>query len=72
MMGNNRISMSSMVVIVPRPRFVHVGDIALPATGEAIVKTATDRFGRLDVLFNNAGMLMRTSRFRRYCKEGSS
>jgi NAD(P)-dependent dehydrogenase (short-subunit alcohol dehydrogenase family) len=35
---------------------VHVGDIALPATGEAIVKTATDRFGRLDVLFNNAGM----------------
>jgi len=51
---------------------VHVGDIALPATGEAIVKTATDRFGRLDVLFNNAGMLMRTSRFRRYCKEVSS
>ncbi len=67
-MGNNGISMSSMVVIVPRPRspraidpkgkrvVVHVGDIALPATSEAIVKTATDRFGRLDVLFNNAGM----------------
>jgi NAD(P)-dependent dehydrogenase (short-subunit alcohol dehydrogenase family) len=35
---------------------VHAGDIALPATGEAVVKTATDRFGRLDVLFNNAGI----------------
>ena len=35
---------------------VHAGDIALPATGKAVVKTATDRFGRLDVLFNNAGI----------------
>jgi NAD(P)-dependent dehydrogenase (short-subunit alcohol dehydrogenase family) len=35
---------------------VHAGDIALPATGEALVKTAIDRFGRLDVLFNNAGI----------------
>jgi NAD(P)-dependent dehydrogenase (short-subunit alcohol dehydrogenase family) len=34
----------------------HVGDVALPATGEALVKTAIDRFGRLDVLFNNAGV----------------
>jgi NAD(P)-dependent dehydrogenase (short-subunit alcohol dehydrogenase family) len=35
---------------------IHVGDIALPATGEALVKTALDHFGRLDVLFNNAGI----------------
>jgi NAD(P)-dependent dehydrogenase (short-subunit alcohol dehydrogenase family) len=34
----------------------YVGDIALPATGEAVVKAALDRFGRLDVLFNNAGI----------------
>src|SRR5580700_8326609 len=34
----------------------HAGDIALRATGEAVVKTAIDRFGRLDVLFNNAGI----------------
>src|SRR6202043_688036 len=34
----------------------HVGDISLPATGKAAVKAALDRFGRLDVLFNNAGI----------------
>jgi NAD(P)-dependent dehydrogenase (short-subunit alcohol dehydrogenase family) len=34
----------------------HAGDVALPATGEALVKTALDQFGRLDVLFNNAGI----------------
>src|ERR1700726_1485281 len=32
---------------------IHAGDIALPATGEEMVKLAIDRFGRLDVLFNN-------------------
>lgn len=35
---------------------VHVGDVALPATGEAVVKKAVNVFGRLDVLFNNAGI----------------
>jgi NAD(P)-dependent dehydrogenase (short-subunit alcohol dehydrogenase family) len=35
---------------------VQLGDIALPATGRAAVDTAVDRFGRLDVLFNNAGI----------------
>ena len=35
---------------------VHVGDVSVPATGEALVKTALERFGRLDVLFNNAGV----------------
>ena len=35
---------------------VYAGDISLPATGDALVKMAVDRFGRLDVLFNNAGI----------------
>jgi NAD(P)-dependent dehydrogenase (short-subunit alcohol dehydrogenase family) len=34
----------------------YAGDISLPSTGEALVKAALDRFGRLDVLFNNAGI----------------
>src|SRR5690348_3633040 len=34
----------------------YAGDVAFPATGEALVKTAIDRFGRLDMLFNNAGI----------------
>src|SRR5258705_831604 len=33
---------------------VYVGDVSLPATGEAAVKAALNRFGRLDVLFKNA------------------
>ncbi|HEX4460729.1 MAG TPA: glucose 1-dehydrogenase [Polyangia bacterium] len=32
------------------------GDIALAATGQALVEAALARFGRLDVLFNNAGI----------------
>src|ERR1700730_15065599 len=35
---------------------IHAGDIALPATSEAVVKTAIGQFGRLDALFNNAGI----------------
>src|ERR1700730_972646 len=33
-----------------------VGAISLPPTGKAAVKAALDRFGRLDVLFNNPGI----------------
>ncbi|NKJ39569.1 glucose 1-dehydrogenase [Rhizobium sp. SG570] len=35
-----------------------IGDVASPATGEAAVKAALDHFGRLDVLFNNAGIFI--------------
>jgi NAD(P)-dependent dehydrogenase (short-subunit alcohol dehydrogenase family) len=35
---------------------VYAGDISLPGTGEALVKTALVRFGHVDVLFNNAGI----------------
>lgn len=35
---------------------VFPGDIAQPATGRALVELAEERFGGLDVLFNNAGV----------------
>src|SRR5258708_16065948 len=35
---------------------VYTGDVAQPSTGKALTQAALDRFGRLDVLFNNAGV----------------
>ena len=34
---------------------VHVGDLTHPGTPDALVRTAVDAFGRLDVVVNNAG-----------------
>jgi len=34
----------------------HAGSVARPATGEELARAAVERFGRLDVLFNNAGI----------------
>lgn len=34
------------------------GDIALPETAERIVRTAIERFGRIDTLVNNAGVFI--------------
>jgi NAD(P)-dependent dehydrogenase (short-subunit alcohol dehydrogenase family) len=36
---------------------LHAGPVESEATAEALVKTALDQFGRLDVAFNNAGVL---------------
>jgi NAD(P)-dependent dehydrogenase (short-subunit alcohol dehydrogenase family) len=35
---------------------IAAGDIALPATGQALVELAVKSFGRLDILVNNAGV----------------
>src|ERR1700745_479844 len=36
--------------------FVQPGDVSVRRPGEALVKSALERLGRLDVLFNNAGV----------------
>ncbi len=36
---------------------IHAGSVADEVTAEALVKLALERFGRLDVAFNNAGIL---------------
>ena len=43
---------------------VHVGDIADPASVQAMVDLAMEEFGRIDILVNNAA-LRRESRLRR-------
>ncbi|MBV6633420.1 MAG: SDR family oxidoreductase [Alphaproteobacteria bacterium] len=35
---------------------ISVGDIATPQTGQALVNTAVEQFGGLDILINNAGV----------------
>ena len=56
--GINVPSGDSMIYVdaTGKRAIAYVGDISLPATGEAAVKAALDRIGRLDVLFNNAGI----------------
>ncbi|TCR78279.1 SDR family NAD(P)-dependent oxidoreductase [Rhizobium sp. BK376] len=39
-----------------RKVIVSAGDIANPATGQALVDAAVSRFGKLDILVNNAGV----------------
>ncbi len=43
---------------IGRPERVAVvaGDVGLQETGQQLVKTAVDRFGRVDMLLNNAGI----------------
>jgi 3-oxoacyl-[acyl-carrier protein] reductase len=40
---------------------VRPGDVANPETAAGLAQTAIDRFGRIDVLVNNAGINMRSS-----------
>ncbi len=39
----------------------HAGDVALPDFGESFVAAALERFGRLDIIVNNAGYIWNTS-----------
>jgi NAD(P)-dependent dehydrogenase (short-subunit alcohol dehydrogenase family) len=56
--GNSR-AISASTNLTPSPRLVLVdGDIGDSATAQRITDTAIARFGRIDVLVNNAGLLL--------------
>src|SRR5438874_4011318 len=42
--------------IAPGSAAIHVGSVANPEHTDALMRTAVDRFGKLDVLVNNAGI----------------
>src|SRR5436190_22622181 len=42
--------------IAPGSAAVHLGSVADPAHTDALMRLAVDRFGKLDVLVNNAGI----------------
>ena len=56
--GNSR-GVSASTNLTPSPRLALVdGDIGDTATALKITDTAIERFGRIDVLVNNAGLLL--------------
>jgi NAD(P)-dependent dehydrogenase (short-subunit alcohol dehydrogenase family) len=56
--GNSR-AISKSTNLTPSPRLALVdGDIGDCATAQKITDTAIARFGRIDVLVNNAGLLL--------------
>ena len=56
--GNTR-AISKSTNLIPSPHLALVdGDIGDCATGQKIADTAITRFGRIDVLVNNAGLLL--------------
>jgi len=57
--GYNLVATSRSITPSDQSDVVTVaGDIADPATSDAVVKAALDRFGRIDTLVNNAGIFI--------------
>jgi NAD(P)-dependent dehydrogenase (short-subunit alcohol dehydrogenase family) len=53
------VATSRSIAPSPDPELVTVqGDIADPATAERVIAAATERFGRIDTLVNNAGVFI--------------
>jgi 3-oxoacyl-[acyl-carrier protein] reductase len=54
--GPAREAQEACEKIAPGSAAIHVGSVADPASTDALMKTAADTFGQLDVLVNNAGI----------------
>jgi len=54
--GTRRDALDALAAALGAGAFVAAGDLADPATSEALVKAAEDAMGQLDILVNNAGM----------------
>jgi NAD(P)-dependent dehydrogenase (short-subunit alcohol dehydrogenase family) len=58
-LGYAVVATSRGIAPAQEPDLVTVrGDIADPATGERVIETAVERFGRVDALVNNAGVFV--------------
>jgi NAD(P)-dependent dehydrogenase (short-subunit alcohol dehydrogenase family) len=58
-LGYAVVATSRGIAPAQEPDLVTVrGDIADPATGERVIETAVERFGRVDALVNNAGVFI--------------
>lgn len=56
----DRLAKAAATIGAPDRTVTVAGDIAEPATGEALVSTALERFGGVDVLVNSAGRFTTT------------
>ena len=57
--GYGVVACSRKIATSGQPNLVEVaGDISLPETAALVVKTAKERFGRVDTLINNAGAFL--------------
>ena len=54
--GTRRPALEELAAVLGERTFVAASDLADPAAGDALVKTAEERLGQLDILVNNAGL----------------
>ena len=59
LVARSRDQLDALAASLPTPGLVHAADLRDPDTPDAVVRATVARFGRLDVLVNNAGATTR-------------